>query len=251
MIRNMFFGAAKSSKYRPEEILYDVDGAPAAVVIGSYASDGMEPWNIRGRRIWIAVGLAAVRGVDLQWCVKASSTASTCIVNVPNLPTASTENCNLATSNTGPDVSGGTVVSTQSTEAHMDECFNKSFNSNTIVTSELQTDTILAYNNSMAAAQYCRAIELADLGKMDLPSIDVLMRIYQARTIIDAIDTTAAANASKKLSSWGFSSNSRFVWSAMQRTKETVWVVYNNGALSNSYKYQKIGIIPVKEIEAE
>ena len=48
-------------------IINDTSGQPAAVVTGSYASGGALPWNIRGRRVWIAVALAARRGVDQSW----------------------------------------------------------------------------------------------------------------------------------------------------------------------------------------
>ena len=36
-------------------IINDTSGQPAAVVIGSFASGGALPWNIRGRRVWVAV----------------------------------------------------------------------------------------------------------------------------------------------------------------------------------------------------
>ena len=56
--------AVVATPSRHGEILKDTAGQPAAVVVGSLASNGELPWNIRGRRVWIAVALAAKRGVD-------------------------------------------------------------------------------------------------------------------------------------------------------------------------------------------
>ena len=254
MIRNMFFGAAKSSKYRPKEILYTSYGSPIALVIGSYASGGAEPWNIRGRRIWIAVGLATFRAESLPWCssITTSSPAKDCSTTIANYPTVSYPSWALASTNTGPDASGGSVVSIQSTEAHMDDCFKAVMDTTALVTSEQQTDAILNYNSNMKAAKWCRSLQIADLGAMDLPSIDVLMRIYQARTLIDALDPTANSVPKHKLENWGFDSlNGKCVLSAMQRAKDTAWTIDNNGTVAYKFKSYGFGVIPVKEIEAE
>ena len=231
---------------RHGEILYDTSGQPAAVITGSYASRGAEPWNIRGKQVWIAVALASKRGVSKPWCTGTSSSSTGYGVDITTIENPGT-NWKLAPNNTAADGSGS-YVSTQSTEAHMDQSFTYS---QTVKDSEGLTDAILAYNSGMQAAQYCRTITLADLGTMDLPSIDVLMRIYQARTIIDGLDTTAAANTTKKLSNWGFgSANGAYVWSASESSSYGAWNVYSNGDLSSNLKYNQFGVVPALEIPA-
>ena len=124
--------------------------------------------------------------------------------------------------------------------------------SQTVKNSEELTDAILAYSSSMQAAAYCRTITLADLGKMDLPSIDVLMRIYQARTLIDAADPTSVANPEKKLEKWGFGSASgAYIWSASEYSSLTAWHVGSGGRVgSNGTKHDQFGVVPVLEIPA-
>lgn len=231
---------------RHGEILYDTSGQPAAVITGSYASGGAEPWNIRGKQVWIAVALASRRGVSKPWCTGASTSSTGYGADITTIENPGT-NWKLASDNTAADGSGP-YVSTQSTEAHMDASFTYS---KTVKDSEGLTDAILAYNSGMQAAQYCRTITLADLGKMDLPSIDVLMRIYQARTIIDGLDTTAAANTAKKLSNWGFgSANGAHVWSASERNSDFAWNVYSDGNLNFNSKNYQFGVVPTLEIPA-
>ncbi len=231
---------------RHGEILYDTSGQPAAVITGSYASRGAEPWTIRGKKVWIAVALASKRGVSKPWCAGISSSSTGYGVDITTIENPG-NNWRLATNNTAAD-STGACVSTQSTEAHMDQSFTYS---QTVKNSEGLTDAILAYNSSMQAAAYCRGITLADLGKMDLPSIDVLMRIYQARTIIDDLDTTAAANTAKKLGNWGFGSASgTSVWSASENNSNHAWHVYSNGSLNYNSKNYQYGVVPALEIPA-
>lgn len=231
---------------RHGEILYDTNGQPAAVITGSYASGGVEPWNIRGKQVWIAVALASKRGVDKPWCTNATTSSPGYGTNIPAIESPSW-NAKLAASNTAPDGSGS-YVSTQPTETHMDQSFTYS---QTVKDSEGLTDAILDYNGSMQAAAYCRAITLADLGKMDLPSIDVLMRIYQARTLIDAADPTASANTAKRLREWGFGSRiGPYVWSASENSSHYVWHVNSSGNIAPGYKHIEIGVVPALEIPA-
>ena len=231
---------------RHGEILYDTNGQPAAVITGSYASRGAEPWTIRGKQVWIAVALAAIRGVSLTWGLNSVSDNSTNTTDIPSIENPGT-NWKLASNNTAADGSGP-YVSTQSTESHMDASFTYS---QAVKGSEGLTDAILAYNGSMQAAAYCRTITLADLGKMDLPSIDVIMRIYQSRTVIDSLDITVAANTAKKLSNWGFgSAYGVHVWSASEYNSTSAWIVHENGAPTSSGKHSQIGVVPALEIPA-
>ena len=231
---------------RHGEILYDINNQPAAVITGSYASNGEEPWTIRGRKVWIAVALASKRGVDKTWNTSSSDT------NYVDIPTIENPNTSfkLASNNTASD---GTSqwVSSLSTEEHMDGSFL--YVSQPTKGSTELTDAILAYNANYMAAQFCRTVVLKDLGAMALPSIDVLMRIYQSRTVIDDLDTTASANTAKKLSAWGFgSTNNNFVFSALEYTdKYGAWSIYSNGLVDFRGKNAQFGCIPALEIPAD
>ena len=123
---------------------------------------------------------------------------------------------------------------------------------NTVKNSKELTNAILAYNANYMAAKFCRAVTLADgFGAMDLPSIDVLMRIYQARTVIDSLDSTATANAAKKLTAWGFgSADGAYVWSASENNSNYAWHVYSGGILTCYAKYNRFGCVPALEIPA-
>lgn len=220
------------------DILYDTDGQPAAVITGSWHSEGREPWNIRGRRVWIAVGLASKRGFDKTWCEGRSTSASTCNTNITTIENPK---------NNSSDVMGS-YVTALSTEAQMDASF---IYTQEVKNSKELTDAILAYSARMMAANFCRAVVLEDFGAMDLPSIDVLMRIYQARTLIDAADQTSAANPEKKLEKWGFGSvDGSYVWSASEGDVFRAWIIYSVGMLSATSKYYRLGVVPVLEIPA-
>ena len=225
-------------------IINDTSGYPAAVVTGSYASGGALPWNIRGRRVWIAVALASKRGVDQSWNLSQSDSNYVDITTIEN-PTNSWQ---LAANNTSADGTGS-YVSSLSTESHMDASF---VYSSTVKNSKELTSAILAYNANYMAAKFCRAVTLADgFGAMDLPSIDVLMRIYQARTVIDSLDSTATANATKKLTAWGFgSATSAYVWSASEIVSNYALVISPSGLTASGNKTARLGCVPALEIPA-
>lgn len=238
------YSADDSSLYHGK-IINDTAGQPAAVVTGSYASGGALPWNIRGRRVWIAVALAAKRGVDQTWNLSFYDSNWADIATIEN----PTNYWQLAANNTSADGTGR-YVSSLSTEAHMDGSFTFS---DAVKNSKELTNAILAYNANYMAAKFCRAVTLADgFGAMDLPSIDVLMRIYQARTVIDSLDSTATANAAKKLTAWGFgSADGADVWSASENNSDNAWSVNSGGGLnSNNGKRGRFGCVPALEIPA-
>ena len=226
------------------KIINDTSGQPAAVVIGSFASGGALPWNIRGRRVWIAVALAAKRGVDQTWNLSSGDTNNADIATIAN----PTNNWQLAANNTSADGTGS-YVSSLSTEAHMDGSL---VFSTAVKNSKELTSAILAYNANYMAAKFCRAVTLADgFGAMDLPSIDVLMRIYQSRAVIDSLDPTATANAAKKLTAWGFGSAvGAYVWSASEYFSNLACTVGSGGDLPNSPKCNRFGCVPALEIPA-
>ena len=232
---------------RHGEILYDTSGNPAAVITGSWSSGGEEPWNIRGRKVWIAVGLAAKRGVSLSWGASASSADGTNTTDITTIENPTT-NMRLATSNTAPD-SNGEYVSSLSTEAHMDESF--AYANPPVMSSKELTDAILAVNASMKAATFCRQVVLQDYGPMDLSSEDALMRIYQERQTVDGLDVTAAANSTKKLDNWGFgSSDGNKLWCSSESNSNKAWGTDSAGRLFAYKKQYKFGVIPTLEIPA-
>ena len=236
--------AVVATPSRHGEILKDTAGQPAAVVVGSLASNGELPWNIRGRRVWIAVALAAKRGVDQTWNLSQGDLNGADIATIEN----PTNNWQLAANNTSADGTGK-CVSSLSTEAHMDGSFTFSA---AVKNSKELTNAVLAYNANYMAAKFCRAVSLADgFGAMDLPSIDVLMRIYQARTVIDSLDSTATANAAKKLTAWGFgSAGGACVWSASEHGANRTWGVNSSGTFNNPIKSDRLGCVPALEIPA-
>lgn len=228
---------------RHGEILYDTSNNPAAVITGSYLSGGKEPWCIRGRYVWLAFALASKRGVDKTWNLSSSDTNYVDITTIENPGTS----WKLAANNTAADGSGS-YVSTLSTEAHMDASFTYA---QAVKNSKELTDAILAYNASYMAAQFCRSVTLKNLGAMDLPSIDVLMRLYQTRSVVDALDSTASANSAKKLSAWGFgSADGSLVWSASECNSSNAWHVNSDGNLGYNGKNRRFGCVPSLEIPA-
>jgi hypothetical protein len=243
MLLQYFAGEVVSSLYHGR-IINDTSGQPAAVVVGSYASGGALPWNIRGRSVWIAVALASKRGIDQSWNLSSGDTNYVDIATIEN----PTNNWQLAGNNTIADGTGG-CVSSLSTEAHMDATFVYTV---TVKNSKELTSAILAYNADYMAAKFCRAVTLADgFGAMDLPSIDVLMRIYQARTVIDSLDSTATANAAKKLTAWGFgSAGGAYVWSASEADIGDAWCVHLDGVSIGNSKNYRFGCVPALEIPA-
>lgn len=244
MLLQYFAGEVGSKVAYHGMIINDTSGQPAAVVTGSYASGGALPWNIRGRRVWIAVALAAKRGIDQSWNLSSGDTNYFDIATIEN----PTNKWQLAANNTSADGTDS-CVSSLSTEVHMDASF---VFSTAVKNSKELTSAILTYNANYMAAKFCRAVTLADgFGAMDLPSIDVLMRIYQARTVIDSLDSTATANAAKKLTAWGFgSAYGAYVWSASENGSNGAWCVASDGGVFAGNKNSRFGCVPALEIPA-
>ncbi len=231
---------------RHGEILYDTSNNPAAVITGSYLSGGKYPWCIRGRYVWLAFALASKRGVNQTWGKSTTSSDTTNTTDITTIENPSTS-WKLAANNTATDGSGS-YVSSLSTEAHMDASF---IYTQTVKTSKELTDAILAYNANMMAAKFCRSVVLKDLGAMDLPSIDALMRLYQTRDVVDALDPTASANTAKKLSAWGFgSANGAYLFSASEGSSSSAWCVHSSGNLNSYSKNNQFGCVPSLEIPA-
>lgn len=168
---------------RHGEIFLDKSGKPLGVIIGSYHSGGKEPWNIRGRRVWIFVALAKMAN-SLAWEIPGGS-------NVYTKVECGIVNNKLAAAVDAPDGTGN-HISAISTEQSMDAAVSLNTSGST---SRSLTTSILTANTKFEAAGYCRTIFTSDDIAMDLPSPDVLMRIYQSRYILDAFGIATGGSA--------------------------------------------------------
>ena len=202
---------------RHGEVLYDTNGDPAAVIIGSYASGGTEPWNIRGRRVWLAVACMSKRTDSLAWSINSVDIST--IVN----STYTLNSLNISNNGSG----SGNYVSTYTTETQMDSAFNDTGTSDELTAKIIQYGT----QNSIEypAAEYCDSIVLADGTHMDLPSMDVLMRIYQSRYIIDDLDPTLASSGYSSSEDWWY-----YPWSSCENSSNNARNMNWNGNASNT-----------------
>ena len=202
---------------RHGEILYDTSGQPTAVIIGSYESGGVAPWNIRGRRVWIAVACMSKRTESISWGGYGT--------DIPTITNSVYTSNQLNNSNTGS--SSGNYVSTYTTEAQMDAAFNDTGTSDELTTKIL--DYGKANSIDYPAAEYCDSIVLADGTHMDLPSMDVLMRIYQSRYIIDDLDPTLASSGYSSSEDWWY-----YPWSSCEGSSLSARRMNWNGNASNT-----------------
>lgn len=238
-----------ASSTRHGEILFDAGGVPVAVITGSFASGGEEPWNIFGKKVWIAVATAQNRVIMKPgWYGMA----------IPGMDAVNVASWKLAENSTAEDGTG-TFVSSKSTEADMDATFAQDAGQD----SKRKTDLFLQgghpESSTPDAATWCRSI-VPLVGStptpMDVPRMSVLMRIYQARAVINDMDVMAPMHPEKRLSgtSWGTSRLSVFSSSVDGRsTKSYAWHIYYNGeadytAYRNRSEVQ--GVIPCLEIPA-
>lgn len=249
---------------RHGEVLYNAAGDPVAVVCGSFASNGDEPWNIFGNKVWLAVATAQFRvrgkltGYDQVYLRQVNPVDVTSWQLAPDNTSADT---------TDPDGSPGRFVSSLTTEAHMDATLAQDANQD----SKRKTDILVVDNSPMFGAEepenarYCRSLVPIVDGtptKMDLPRISALLRIYQARDLIDAIDPTAAVYSSNRLqqSTWGKFTGSMSNTSNMGSFVSSssflnyagpAWDVTSAGYLAYAGRIDRTSVVPVLEIPAE
>ena len=143
----------------------------------------------------------------------------------------------LNDSNTG--TSSGTVVSANTTEEQMDNAF-VTYTADSIETEALSSDELttimlnaMGSTNTGLGSVWCNNVTLADGTHMDLPSIDVLMRIYQARELIDAVDPTLASNPNKGLvDHWGAGSTNSTCFASNGTTVSNGYIPRANAGIS-------------------
>lgn len=169
------------------------------------------------------------------------------------------QNYYLAIDNISPDTNGD-VVSILSTEEHMDNTVT--CNTINLQTSKYLTDIISNnYNlNDFHAFKFCRDLKVSEFSNYgcDLPSIDVLMRIYQSRTIIDNLDPTVIHNNDFNLTDWFLSAeDGAYAHASSERYNEWgeyAWRISSKGAIDgwrSDGKSWRWGVIPCLEIPAE
>lgn len=85
--------------------------------------------------------------------------------------------------------------------------------------------------------------------KCQLPNAYELLQIFNKKTELDALDPTAEANSTKKLSNWGFGSNSEYVLTSNEFSKLNSWEMGPSGSY-NSYSKRNgnRGVCPIIEI---
>ena len=104
------------------------------------------------------------------------------------------------------------------------------------------------------AFTYCRSIEPLNFNgetyNCQLPNAYELQQIFNKKTELDALDPTAEANSTKKLSNWGFGSQYALVWSSNEYDSERSWLIDSSGLGKYSNKNNDTyGVCPILEIE--
>ncbi len=85
--------------------------------------------------------------------------------------------------------------------------------------------------------------------KCQLPNTYELLQIFNKKTELDALDPTAEANSTKKLSNWGFGSNSEYVLTSNEFSKWDSWEMGPSGSYNNYSKGNgNRGVCPIIEI---
>ena len=85
--------------------------------------------------------------------------------------------------------------------------------------------------------------------KCQLPNAYELLQIFNKKTELDALDPTAEANSTKKLSNWGFGSNSEYVLTSNECSKWRSWEMGPSGSYNDYNKgNDNRGVCPIIEI---
>ncbi len=85
--------------------------------------------------------------------------------------------------------------------------------------------------------------------KCQLPNAYELLQIFNKKTELDALDPTAEANSTKKLSNWGFGSNSEYVLTSNECSKWRSWEMGSSGSFNDYNKGNgNRGVCPIIEI---
>lgn len=115
------------------------------------------------------------------------------------------------------------------------------------------TNYILNDYSAVEAFTFCRNIESLRFDDKQytcqLPNCYELQQIYNKKSELDALDPTAEANSTKKLSNWGFGSQYALVWSSNEYDSERSWLIDSSGLGKYSNKNNDTyGVCPIIEI---
>ena len=232
---------------RHGELLYDTNGDPSAVIIGSHASGGKAPWNIHGRRVWIAVGISKSRS-KIMW--------GPIGLDIPTI-TNSNVRANQLNDSSGTGPGNSVILST--TELQMDNAVVDTYTSDELTTKILEYGT--ANSVGFPAAEYCDSIVLKDGTHMDLPSIHVLMRIFQSVDMLKEILVEVGLSSEvTTISKWWEEGEYDYAWSSSEGHHNVAFCIWRStihvsewaGAVTTTYKNNSSNefVIPVLEIPA-
>lgn len=232
---------------RHGEIIRDPEGNDVAVIIGSHESDGREPWNIFGRKTWIAVGLAETRtAAAFGWNEGSNKT-------IPGLDIVSRDNMHMGrAADSTEDYPDGTYITDFTTEAHINESFAGDSQDSTRKTDILVSNT--AKNPEAAlAARKIRMVVDGVTRNADLPRVSVLARIIQSTAEIDRLDTTKGNAADRTLASFTSGrawSSTQYVMSGDKAIANSTWYVARSRDCYGGQRDNVLLVIPCLEIPA-
>ena len=235
-----------------------------AVIIGSYASGGLEPWNIRGRRVWLAVyqkDKASDISRDNTGVFDYYLSSYPFEDVFPETAVFTTNSLN----NYAPGLDGqdpGNFLSSYTTEAQMDAAFNDMGTSEEIynkiadyVEARNSSTVTSNFNNSAnAKAHIVRTDNSGNTVTFNLPSIDALMRVFQARDIYDAVCPMVPPGSYPVDSFMDLlnNNNSIIISSAYSVNEACSKGIGTNGDPNNDcYNWNRYAVLPVAEIPAD
>lgn len=108
-------------------------------------------------------------------------------------------------------------------------------------------------DKAIEAFTFCRNVGSILIGDKQLnpqlPNAYELQQIFNMKTELDALDPTAETNSTKKLSNWGFGSNSEYVLTSNECSKWQSWEMGPSGSYNNySKRNGNRGVCPIIEI---
>lgn len=107
-------------------------------------------------------------------------------------------------------------------------------------------------DKAIEAFTYCRNIEPLNFnGKKyncQLPNAYELQQIFNMKTELDELDSTAENNPPKTLSNWGIGSLYTSVWTSVERNPGYSWLLHSSGLWDTGGKNDVYGVVPIIEI---
>ena len=181
---------------------------------------------------------AVKRGLMLDWDASLASTDS-------SLPNISSTNINGTMYIDGSSADVEQATASRLTEAQL----------NTLWTASAIDPHTAKYNCDVwsgtsviidyPVVQFARNVTTTDGHQADIPNMQQLMRIFCMASVIDALDPTAAANASRALVGW---LQGHWAWSSSERNTAHMRTVNSAGYCTSATKANTGAAIPVLEL---